>query len=115
MLLRLDLQGLQEAGRLPGRVVEHGMRWALRARDLGAHAEARLFQERALEVVLALPEDVRRDAVDREAHAAGDVDADGERNDRVLRREYAADGQAVADVGIGHQRANYRDRQSQRV
>ncbi len=40
----------------------------------------------------------------RKLHPAGDVDADGVRNDRVLASQHAADRQAVADVCVRHQR-----------
>ena len=48
-------------------------------------------------------------------HAAGDVDADGVRDDGVLGRQHAADRQAVAHVGVRHQRARNRDGQVDRV
>jgi len=37
-------------------------------------------------------------------HAAGDIDADGVGNDGILGGQHAADGQAIADVGVRHER-----------
>ena len=54
---------------------------------------------------------VRLAVKDREPHPAGDVDADRVWDDSVLRRQYAADRQAVTDMGIGHERSGHRDRQ----
>jgi len=45
------------------------------------------------------------DVEDGELHAAGNIDAYCIGDDGVARREDAADGQAVALVGIGHERA----------
>src|SRR5262249_16774182 len=48
-------------------------------------------------------------------HPAGDVDADRVRNHRVVRRQHAADRQAISEVGVGHQGAPHRDRELARV
>ncbi len=45
-------------------------------------------------------------------HAAGDIHTDGVRDDGVVGGEDAADGQAIADMGIGHQCASYGDGES---
>jgi hypothetical protein len=37
-------------------------------------------------------------------HAAADVHADRGRDDRAERRDHRADGRALAEVGVGHQR-----------
>ena len=53
--------------------------------------------------------------VDGQLHAAGDVHAHGVGDDGVLDRQHAADGQAVADVRVGHERARHGHRQRARV
>jgi hypothetical protein len=53
-----------------------------------------------------------RHVQDRQAHTAGDVDPDCVGNHGVVGGEDAADGQAVADVGVRHQGAGHRNRQS---
>ena len=45
-----------------------------------------------------------------EAHAAGDVHSHGIGNDRISYRQHSADGQAVAGVRVGHERAARRRR-----
>ena len=52
------------------------------------------------------------DVEDREPHAAGDVDADGVGDHRVVRRQHPADRQAITQVGIGHERGGNGDRQA---
>ena len=56
-----------------------------------------------------------REVEHRQLHAAGDVDADAVRDHGALGREHAADRQAVAAVGVGHERAPHGRRQAQRV
>lgn len=47
--------------------------------------------------------------IDGEAHTAGDVHADAVRDNCILGSENAADGEAVAVMGIGHECASDRD------
>jgi len=54
---------------------------------------------------------VRLAVIDGELHPTGNIHADSIRDHGVLRCEHATDRQAVADVGVGHQRARHRDRQ----
>jgi hypothetical protein len=85
--------------------VEDGVMAALAAAEFGADAEAGLALDGVDESV-ALVVGVERDGgeiEDGESHAAGDVDADGVGDDGSCGREHAADGQAVAHVGVGHE------------
>ena len=83
--------------------------------ELAAHAEARLALDDVREPVALAGEGVRLAVIDGQLHAARDVHADGVRNHRVVRREHAADRQAVAHVRIRHERARHRDRQRTRI
>ena len=83
--------------------------------ELAAHAEARLALDDVRETIPLSGDRVRLAVEDGQLHAARDVHADGVRNHRVVRREHAADRQAVADVRIRHERARHRDRQRTRI
>ena len=79
-----------------------------------AHAEARLRLDGAREAILLLLQVAHRNVQHGHFHAARDVHADGVGDHRVVRGQHAADGQAVADVRIRHQRARDRHRQQTR-
>ncbi len=83
--------------------------------EISAHAEARFRLDGAREPVLLLLQVAHRDVQHRHLHAAGDVHADGVRNHRILRGQHAADGQAVTDVCVRHERARDRHRQQTRL
>ena len=83
--------------------------------EVCAHAEARLRLDGTCEPVLLPFQVAHRNVQHRHLHAAGDVHADGVRNHRVFRRQHAADGQAIANVRIRHQRARHRHRQQTRL
>ena len=56
-------------------------------------------------------EPVERQIEHGEFDAAGDVHADGVGDDGVIGGEHTADGQTVADMGIGHERGGDGDGQ----
>ena len=70
-----------------------------------ARTEKRLAIQRVDQRVVQSLQLIGRDVIDAELHPAGDVHADRVGNDRVLRRQNAADGQAISLMRIGHQRA----------
>ena len=89
--------------------VQHVMRAAfLEAR---ADAKARFRFDGAGQAVLLLLQIAQRNVQHRHFHAAGNVHADGVRNHGVFRGQHAADGQAVANVRIRHERSRDGDRQ----
>jgi hypothetical protein len=88
---------------------------AVAAFPLRANPKGGLLPERVLEQAFFLSEQVRRDFVKRQAHAAGDIDANRVGDDGVLGRQHAADGQPVADVGIRHQGPGHADGQAHGV
>ena len=75
------------------------------AAERGANAEARLGFDGLREPVLRVSQLAQGQIEHRHFHAAGDIHADGKRNDRVVCRQHAANRQAVADVGVRHERA----------
>ena len=83
--------------------------------ELAAHAEARLAFDDVRETVALAGDGVRLAVIDGELHSARDVHADGVRDDGVVGRQHAADRQAIAHVGIRHQRARHGDRQRARI
>jgi hypothetical protein len=80
-----------------------------------AHAERRLALDGVGQALRAARELRHRDVEHRQAHAACDVDAHRVRDHRLLGGEHAADGQAVAGVGVGHEGTAHRHRQARRV
>ena len=72
-----------------------------------ANAEAGFGGDGAGEAILLVLEVADGEIEHCHFHAAGDVHADGVRDDDVIGGEHAADGQAVADVGVGHQSAGH--------
>ncbi len=93
--------------------VQHFMRAALL--EIRADAETRLRLDGAREAILFVFQIAQRNIQHRHLHAAGDVHADGVGNHRVLRGQHAADGQAIADVRVRHERARDRHRQQTRL
>jgi hypothetical protein len=93
--------------------VQHVVRAAFL--EIRANAKARLRFDGAREPVLLLFQVAHRNVQHRHLHAAGDVHADGVGNHRVVRGQHAADGQAVADVRVRHERARDRHRQQTRL
>ena len=81
--------------------------------EAGPDPEARLPLDRAGELVGAARFVELRDGEveHRHLHPAGDVDPDRVRDHRVPRGQHSADREAVALVGVGHQRPAHRDRQ----
>ena len=75
--------------------------------ETGAHAEAGLRGDGLFQPVRPpfVPQRVQRQVQDGQLHPAGDIDAHGVGYDRVVGGQHAADGQAVAHVGVRHQRA----------
>lgn len=71
----------------------------------GADTETRLLLDGAGETILLAIEMIGREIEDGHFHAASDVDTDCIRNDGVFGSEHAADGEAVTDVRIRHERA----------
>ena len=78
-----------------------------------ADAKARSALDGPLEEIELQPIGQRpgRHVENGKLHPAGDIDADGVRHHRILQRQHAADRQAVADVGVGHQRGRSGHRQ----
>ena len=79
--------------------------------EFRADAEARLGFDGADEIGFAAAQPVERQIEHGHFHAAGDVHAHGVRDDGVVGGQHAADGQAVADVGVGHERGGDGDGQ----
>ena len=79
--------------------------------EFRADAEARLGFNGADEIRFVAAKVIERQIEDGEFDAAGDVHADGVGDDGVVGGEHAADGQPVADVGIGHERGGDGDGQ----
>jgi hypothetical protein len=89
-------------GRRHPRVVEQGVIKGLRPES---PAEVRPLEDRFAEPDAQTLEIARRLPEDGEVHAAADVHADGVRDDGVLHGGDAADGHAITDVCVGHERA----------
>ncbi len=79
--------------------------------ERSSDAEAGLRLDGAGEPVLLLVQVAHRNVEHGHFHATGDVHANGVGDDRVIRRQHAADGQAVAHMRVRHQRARHRHRQ----
>ena len=79
--------------------------------ERGAHAEPCFTLERFGEPRLVDRERTDGQIENGHLHPAGDIHADGVRNDRVVGREHATDRQAIPDVRIGHERAGSGNRQ----
>ncbi len=78
------------------------------------HAEPRLVLDGVLELLAQTVEPLARQIEDAQPHSAGDVNAHRVRDDRILHRQHAADGQAVPEVGVGHEGTPHRHRQRRR-
>ena len=79
--------------------------------EFRADAEARLGFNGADEIGFAAAKAIERQIEHGQFDAAGDVHADGVGDDGVVGGEHAADGQPVADVGVGHERGGDGDGQ----
>ncbi len=97
----------------PAILVQHVVIGRLAERRPGA--ELRLAQERAFEHAGRVVEHGARQVEHRQLHAAGDVHADAVRDHGAVGCEHAPDRQAIAAVGVGHERAPHRRRQTQGV
>ncbi len=109
-----EVAQLRRHRRHPPVLLQHGMIAPELAVEPGADAEAGLaLQGRAQPVAHGRGEGLLGvlDVEDAHPHAAGDVHADRVGDHRVLRRQHAADRQAVPLVGVRHQRAAHGDRQ----
>ena len=76
-----------------------------------AHTEAGLGFDGFDELLALSVQLTQRQIEDGEFHAAGDVDADGIGDHRVVGGEHTADGQAITDMGVRHEGARHRDRE----
>ena len=77
----------------------------------GTNAEARLCLNGTRKTILLVLQVACGKIEDGHFHAAGDIDADGIRNDGIVRGQHAADGQAIAHVRIRHQGSRHENRQ----
>ena len=73
-------------------------------------AEESLIFEGALEFVLLLAEYVGGELEDAQTKSARDIQANGPGDHRLSHGEHTANGQPVANVGVGHQCPTGRDR-----
>src|SRR5918997_2411969 len=73
--------------------------------ELRAGPEVRVAEQHPGEVVPAVLDEIRRDIVYGQTHAAGDVHAHGPGDDGAFGGEDAAYGEAVAEVGVWHEGA----------
>ena len=94
-------------------LIQHRM--MVRAVKPAAHAEAGPASQHVGEHVPPGVENLGVEGEDRQLHAAGDIDPDGVGDDGVFTRQHPANGEAITDVGIGHQRAAPGDRERTRI
>ena len=102
-------------------LVEHRMLAGGSALRIAAAAKFRAdakpgfhFQRPGQPIALRL-EPAGRQVEHRELHPAGDIDSHGVGHDGVRSCQHPADRQAVADMGVGHQRTRHRHRQLHRL
>lgn len=105
----LVLEALGERAEVP--VAVHDLVLAARFFEFRADAEAGFGFDGASEEVDPVTEGFGGKVEDGESYAAGDVYADSIGDDGVSCGEDAADGDAIADVRIGHERGMNGDRQ----
>ena len=111
------LRGLTEQGLRGGEVGKRfvGQHRVVVGALVGLQSEGGLFAQDGRQPVLVRIRQLTGQVINRKAHPATDIDAHTVGNHGVLSGQYAADGQAVAVVGIRHQRTGGGDGQAHRV